>query len=177
VFANSGDTGLVAVATIGKPSGLKGMCALFPVGETLLNAELPLLLWVGNENGVRKITLSELSGEVRNFRASFEGVSDRDEADELKNLLLYIEKERLPKLDDGEFYFRDLIGLSVESEEGENLGVVKEVFNYPTTDAIDIRLNGGKVVTLPFKEDVVKNVSLEDKKIVVDGVVIKELMY
>jgi 16S rRNA processing protein RimM len=168
---------LVAVATIGKPSGLKGACALFPIGETLMNADLPMTLWVGNENGVRKITLCDMSGEMRNIRAIFDGISDRDEADGLKNLLLYLEKERLPKLEDDEFYFRDLTGLSVFDEYGEKLGVVKEVFNYPTTDAMDIRRNNGKVITVPFKKEIVKNVSLEDKKIVVDRVFIDELMY
>jgi len=175
VFVNSDE--LVAVATIGKPSGLKGACSLFPIGTTLLTVDLPMLLWIGNESGVRKILLSELSGEMRNYRAFFEGITDRDEADGLKNLLLYIEKERLPKLEEGEFYFRDLVGLSVESETGENLGVVKEVFNYPTTDAIDVRRNNGKVVTIPFKKEIVKSVSLEGKKIVVDRVLIDELMY
>lgn len=172
---NSGE--LVAVATIGKPSGLKGACALFPIGETLVNADLPLVLWIGNESEKREITLLEISGENRNFRAVFEGVSDRDKADELKNLLLYIEKKRLPKLEEGEFYFRDLVGLSVESETGEILGIVREVFNYPTTDAIDVRLNDGKVITVPFKNEIVKSVSLEDKKIIVDRVLIDELMF
>jgi len=175
VRVNSDD--LVAVATIGKPSGLKGACSLYPIGDTLMSADLPITLWVGNESGVREITLSDVSGEIRNYRAFFDGISDRDEADELKNLFLYIEKERLPKLDDGEFYFRDLVGLSVESETGENLGVVKEVFNYPTTDAIDVRRNNGKVMTIPFKKEIVKSVSLENKKIIVDRVLIDELMY
>lgn len=168
---------LVAVATIGKPSGLKGACALFPIGETLINANLPLLLWVGNEKEKRKINLSGISGEMRNVRAVFEGISDRDKADELKNLFLYIEKEQLPKLEENEFYFKDLVGLSVESENGENLGLVKEVFNYPTTDALDVRLNNGKLITIPFKNEIVKSVSLENKKIIVDRVLIEELMF
>ena len=167
---------LVAVATIGKPSGLKGACSLYPIGETLLNADLPMVLWVGNENAVRKITLCDVSGEMRNVRAIFEGVSDRDKADELKNLSLYLEKERLPKLEEDEFYFRDLIGLSVVDVYGEKMGVVKDVFNYPTTDAIDVRLSNGKVVTIPFKKEFVGTISLEDKKIVVDRVAIDELI-
>ena len=168
---------LVAVATIGKPSGLKGACALFPNGETLVNAKMPMSFWIGNESGVREIKLLNVSGEMRNIRATFEGVLDRDKADELKNLLLYIEKDRLPKLEEDEFYIRDLIGLSVVDVYGEKLGVVKDVFNYPTTDAIDVRLNNGKVITIPFKKEFVGNISLEDKKIVVDRDAIEELMF
>ena len=166
----------MAVATIGKPSGLKGACALFPIGETLANAKFPMSLWVGNESGVRKITLCDVSGEMRNVRAVFDGISDRDQADELKNLFLYVEKEQLPKLEEDEFYIRDLIGLSVVDVYGEKMGVVKDVFNYPTTDAIDVRLNSGKVITIPFKKEFVGTISLEDKKIIVDRVLIDELM-
>jgi len=168
---------LVAVATIGRPSGLKGACSLFPIGETLLSADFPIEIWIGNDSGVRKITLSEISGEMRNYRAYFDGISDRDEADELKNLLLYIEKERLPKLEDGEFYFRDLLGLSVEDETGEVLGTVKEIFNYPTTDAFDVRLINGRTITIPFKDEIVKKVIVGEKKIVVDSVQISELTF
>jgi 16S rRNA processing protein RimM len=168
---------LVAVATVGKPFGLKGMCALFPIGETLVNSLLPISLWVGNDTGIEKITLLEIAGEYNNYRCVFEGCCDRDDANKYKNLFLYMERERLPKLDEGEFYFRDLVGLSVESESGEKLGVISDVFNYPTTDAIDVRMINGKVITIPFRKEIVKSVSLEKSKMLVDRVAIDELMF
>jgi 16S rRNA processing protein RimM len=175
VRVNSDD--FVAVATVGRAFGLKGACALFPIGETLLSSALPATLLIGNEEEAREITLLDISGESNGLRCSFEGVLDRDEADKLKNSLLYIEKERLPKLKEGEFYFRDLIGLSVESESGEKLGEVKEVFNYPTTDAFDVRLNNGRKITIPFKKEIVKKVAVDEGKIIVDSVLIGELMF
>jgi len=172
---NSDD--FVAVANIGRPFGLNGACSLFVIGETLLDADLPMKLWVGNADEAKEITLLGISGGGSSLRCVFEGVSDRDEADLLKNQLLYLEKERLPKLDDGEYYFRDLLGLSVESEAGEVLGTVKEVFNYPTTDAFDVRLVNGRVITIPFKKEIVKRVSVGEKKIVVDSIMISELTF
>jgi 16S rRNA processing protein RimM len=175
VHINSDD--FVAVARIGRPFGLKGACALFPIGETLLNSDLPTKLWIGNEGEeARKITLSSIDGENNALRCMFGGVFDRDEADKLKNLFLYIEKERLPELEEGEFYFRDLLGLSVESESGEAIGTVKEIFNYPTTDAFDVRLINGRTITIPFKEEIVKEVVVGEGKIIVDSVLINELM-
>jgi 16S rRNA processing protein RimM len=167
----------VAVATVGRPSGLKGACCLFPIGETLLNSDLPISLWLGNDDSFESIVLREIMGERNSFRCVFDGCLDRDGAEKLKNSLLYIEKERLPKLEDGEFYFRDLIGLSVESEDGQNLGIVKDVFNYPTSDAVDVETDNGKKITVPFKNEIIKNVSLENKKIIVDRAAIEELMY
>lgn len=160
---NSDD--FVAVATIGRPFGLNGGASLFVIGETLLDADLPMKLWVANvEKEAKEITLLEISGGGSNLRCFFEGVEDRDEADLLKNQTLYLEKERLPKLDDGEYYFRDLVGLSIESETGEVLGSVKEVFNYPTTDAFDVKLLNGKTITIPFNKEIVKKVISAIKK-------------
>ena len=172
---NSND--FVAVATIGRPFGLKGACALFVIGETLINSDFPLNLWVADAENVKEITLLEVSGEGNNIRCVFEGVSSRDEADLLKNHTLYMEKERLPKLEDGEYYFRDLTGLSVESEEGEKMGTIKEAFNYPTTDALDVILNNGRIITIPFKKEIVKRVAVYEGKIIVDNAKICELMF
>jgi len=173
---NSDD--FAALATIGRPFGLKGACSLFVIGETLLKADFPMTLWIANaEQKAREITLLEVSGEENSLRCVFEGVSDRDEADLLKNSVLYLEKERLPKLECGEYYFRDLIGLSVESESGEKIGTVKEVFNYPTTDALDVRLNDGSVITVPFRDGIVEKVLLDENKIIVVSAMIDELMF
>jgi 16S rRNA processing protein RimM len=171
---NSDD--FVAVATIGRPFGLNGACSLFVIGETLLDSSFPMKLWVGNEEAVKEITLLEISGG-NNLRCVFEGVNDRDEADLLKNSTLYLEKERLPELEDGEYYFRDLLGLSIESETGEVLGTVKDVFNYPTTDAFDVKLLNGKTITIPFNKEIVKKVIVGEKKIVVDNDKISELTF
>jgi 16S rRNA processing protein RimM len=80
-------------------------------------------------------------------------------------------------LEDGEFYFRDLIGLEVETDSGERLGAVKDVFNYPTSDAIDVETDNGKIITVPFRNEIVKKVSLEEGKMLVDGVAINELIF
>ena len=166
----------VAVAKIGRPFGLNGACNLFVIGETVLNSELPVSLWLGTESSVEKqIVLREISGS-QPCHCFFDGFSDRDVADELKNLLLYIEKERLPKLEDGEFYFRDLIGITVETDNGERLGVVKDVFNYPTTDAVDVETDDGKRITIPFRKEIVGRVALEEGKMFVDKAIIEELM-
>ena len=168
----------VAVARIGRPFGLNGACNLFPIGETILNSELPVSLWVGNGSSVEeKIVLREICGSQNSYHCFFDGCLDIDGAERLKNFFLYIEKERLPALNDGEFYFRDLIGISVETDLGEKLGVVKNVFNYPTTDAIDVETDSGKRITIPFRKEIVKRVALEESKILVDRAIIEELMF
>ena len=166
----------VAVATIGRPSGLNGGCCLFPIGETILSSQPPISLRIGNESSVEEIVLREIKGGPGAYRCFFDGCCGRDGAEKLKNLFLFIEKERLPKLKDEEFYFRDLLGLSVEFESGEKLGVVKDVFNYPTSDAVDVEIDNGKRITVPFKKEIVKKISLEENRMLVDKAAIEELI-
>jgi 16S rRNA processing protein RimM len=174
VLLNSHD--FVAIAKIGKPFGLKGACNLFPIGETLLNSDPPVSLWIGNESSIEKIVLADIGGGKNSFYCFFKDCFDRDEAEKLKNFFLYIEKERLPKLEKGEFYFCDLIGISVETESGEKLGIVKDVFNYPTTDAIIIETDEGKEITIPFRKEIVKRVVLEESRMFIDRATIEDLM-
>jgi 16S rRNA processing protein RimM len=167
----------VAVATIGRASGLNGGCCLFPIGETLLNSRLPISLHIGNEISTEEIVLREIKGGPNSYRCFFDGCCDRDGAEKLKNLFLFIEKERLPKLKDEEFYFQDLLGLSVEFESGGKLGIVKDIFNYPTSDAVDVETDSGKKITIPFKKEIVKKVSLEENIMLVDKAAIEELIF
>lgn len=168
----------VTIARIGKPVGLSGLCRLFPFGVTLSGLSCPVTLFVGDEKQIEGLVLEELLSGNEVFRARFGGYTDRDQVDiSLKNRLVYIEKEQLPKPEDGEFYFYDLIGLDVENENGKTLGKIVDVFNYPTTDALEIQLlQSNKKVVLPFRNETVPTVSLDEKKIIVDNSAIDELL-
>ncbi|MCP4294524.1 MAG: 16S rRNA processing protein RimM, partial [Proteobacteria bacterium] len=168
---------LIAVGKIGRPVGLAGECRIFPQGESLEKQEFPCTLWIGvDKRRVREITLASIKGIKGKERARFEGYTDRDSIDTIKNTLLFLEKSRLPEVDDDEFYFYQLKGLNVESEEGVELGTVFEVFNFPTTDAIEVKKSDGKKVLVPFRKETIVSVSLEEKKIVLSSENLEELL-
>ncbi len=89
---------------------------------------------------------------------------------------MYIAKENLPDTKEDEFYFYQLVGLDVESETGETIGQVVEVFNFPTTDAIEVKLTKGKKVLVPFRKETITAVLLEEKKIVVERETLEDLI-
>jgi 16S rRNA processing protein RimM len=167
----------VAVARVGKPTGLQGLCRLFSFGDYLSKIELPIKVFVGSHRSVESQELVSLKkADERSFRASFTGFADKDSVDTLKNHFVYIAKSELPETDENEYYFYQLTGLDVETETGETVGQVAEVFNFPTTDALEVKLNNGKKILFPFRKETIVTVILEERKIVIESVALEDLI-
>ena len=96
-------------------------------------------------------------------------VETREEAQALRGLRLYIERDALPAPEDeDEFYLADLIGLAAVSPEGEGLGRVKSVHNFGAGDLLEIDPDtGAPSWWAPFTREVVPEVRLSEGMIVV----------
>jgi len=170
-------TKLIALARVGKPVGLAGQCRIFPFGDTITDADLPLELWVGTPKSIEPITLIELKSSNDVIKAKFKGMNDCDAVDRIKNFFVYTELEKLPPIKEDEYYFRDLEGLDVETETGEIWGVVTEVFNFPTTDAIEVkRKKNGDRILVPFRKETISAVLIAEKKIIVASEILEDLL-
>jgi len=100
--------------------------------------------------------------------AKVDGVADRDAAEALKGISLYVDRDRLPAPEDEDtFYHADLIGLRAEAPDGSPLGQVAAVFDHGAGDILDIRGTDGRVVSVPFTKAVVPLVDVTAGRIVV----------
>ncbi len=70
--------------------------------------------------------------------ARFVEVTDRNAAEKLRGTALTIPRSALPELEEGEYYYTDLLGLAAVSDTGEALGTVVAVDNYGAGDVIEI---------------------------------------
>ena len=104
----------------------------------------------------------------RGVVARVEGVSDRNGAEALKGAPLYVDRERLPAPDEGEFYHADLIGLAAVDAEGSPVGEVVGVYNHGAGDLIEVRLaHSGKTELVAFTDAFVPEVDLAARRMVV----------
>jgi 16S rRNA processing protein RimM len=94
------------------------------------------------------------------------GCDNRNTADELRGLLVQIPIEEAAPLEEGEYYFYQIIGVRVETEDGERLGQVVDVIETGANDVYVVRGPRGEVL-LPAIEDVVLDLDLETKRMVV----------
>ena len=121
---------------------------------------------VSDESGSRRFEL-KLLGQARGaVLAHLSGVANRDAAEALRGVRLYVARAALPETKEDEFYHADLIGLPVETEEGAPLGTVRAVLNFGAGDILDLRGDDGRELMLPFSDAVVPSVDLTAGRIV-----------
>ena len=96
------------------------------------------------------------------------GVSDRDRAEALRGLRLYLPRAALPPTDDEEFYHADLIGLEAVLRDGTRLGQVKAVHDFGAGDTLEILRPEGPPAMVPFTRQVVPVVDLDAGRLVVE---------
>ncbi len=72
------------------------------------------------------------------FIVRIEGVTDRTQAEKLRGLELFVDRDKLPETSADEFYYTDLIGMTAKTPEGKILGKVKAVYNFGAGDMLEI---------------------------------------
>ncbi|HEY6898829.1 MAG TPA: ribosome maturation factor RimM [Rhodocyclaceae bacterium] len=99
--------------------------------------------------------------------ARFEEVADRAGAEALKGMYLAAPREALPQPAENEYYWADLIGLAVINEADESLGTVESLIETGANHVLVVR-DGEQQRLLPYVDQVVKEVSLAERRIKVD---------
>ena len=123
---------------------------------------------LADRTGTRSFRV-KLRGAVRGLLiARIEGVEDRDQAEALKGLELYVARDVLPKPKRDEWYLADLVGLAAVSVDGRTLGKVVAVQNFGAGDVVEIAPENGPTYMLPFSKRVVPEVDIEGSRIVID---------
>jgi 16S rRNA processing protein RimM len=98
---------------------------------------------------------------------SFEGYDNINLVEKFKGAMLKVPESQLGELDEGEYYFHEIIGCTVVTEAGEVVGTVKEILTPGANDVWVVRRDDGKEVLIPYIEDVVKEVDVDEKMITI----------
>jgi len=123
---------------------------------------------VSDETGTRTFALKSIGQSKGVVVATLTGVTDRNAAEALKGLRLFVDREQLPPAEDEEYYHADLLGLAAELVGGAPLGRVTAVYDFGAGDAIEVTQTDGVVVMVPFTKAAVPTVDLAAGKVVID---------
>ena len=124
-------------------------------------------LW--SEDRSRQFTLAIIRPVKNGFAVRIAEVATKEEADELRSVGLFAERDQLPSLPDDEFYHNDLMGMDVYDTGGVLLGRVKTVQNHGADDLLELQLAGTSATTfLPFTKASIPTVDLAAGRIVAD---------
>ncbi len=162
-----GEGNRVCLGAIAGPHGVRGLVKIksFTQDPANLTAYGPL----GDESGRRRFEIA-VTGQAKGLLlARIAGVEDRDAAQGLRGVRLYIDRAALPEPGDAEeFYQADLIGLVAEDPQGRPLGTVASVENYGAGDFLEIARAEAAPLLVPFTRTVVPLIDLEGGRVVVD---------
>lgn len=101
--------------------------------------------------------------------AKIVGVDDRDSAAELKDLDIWVDKSALADLPPGEFYWHQLIGLTVVDLQGKELGRITDLLETGANDVLILQSSNNTECLIPYvKDQVIKLVDLSEQRMVVD---------
>jgi 16S rRNA processing protein RimM len=165
--------GRVCLGQIGAPHGVRGEVRLrsFTGEPEAIAGYGPLQA----ENG-GIVEIETLRPVKDHFVATLSGIRDRDAAERLTNVKLYVPRERLPELEAAdEFYHADLIGLAVSDRAGHELGTVVAIHNFGAGDLIELRADSGETELLPFDAATVPEIDVAAGRLVVERLLIETL--
>lgn len=157
----------VIVGSIGGSFGVKGEVRLksFCADPAAIADYTPLY----TEDG-HKFDQVVLTGQLKNgFSAQVSGIVTKEDGDALRNTQLFADRSAMPPVEDDEYYYTDLIGLTVIDTGGNLLGTVKTVVDHGAGDLLEITPpNTPETVLLPFTQAAVPTVDIAAQKIVAD---------
>lgn len=98
----------------------------------------------------------------------FENYDDIEAVEPLKGKTLYIKKEQLTPLDEGEFYYHEIIGCKMYTLDGQYIGEIESILTPGANDVWVVKNDEGKEYLIPYIEDVVKEVNINEKKVFIE---------
>lgn len=145
--------------------GIKGWVKIQPFSEYVDSLTAYKAWYLGYENGPwREVTVAQCEVHDKTLAAQFADCPDRTAAEKLKGLLIAVPRSSLPEEDEGEYYWADLIGMSVINAEDVVLGVVAELLETGANDVLIVRGNGPDVL-IPFLNSVIGEVDMAARTI------------
>ena len=157
---------MVLVGVIVGAHGIKGEVKLksFTSEPLSIGRYGPLQSFSGQQ-----FEITKLKAAKDDFIASLKGVNDRNEAETLKGVELFVSREKLPKLKTHETYAHDLMGLDVVLENGSKLGKLVGMPNYGAGDLLEVEIKGSaETVLIPFTSNFVPQNDFTNGKIIVN---------
>ena len=135
--------------------------------------EFPRLIETYNPlkvEGYPRVLSFKIIGSLKDaFQATTSEIKDRDSALKLKGKLLFAERIKLPEIDKDEYYFVDLVDLTVKDTNDVAIGKIKNVENHGAGTFLEILLNEKlKTILVPFDKNRILKVNISEKYVVLN---------
>lgn len=158
------------VGKIVNTHGIKGECKVYSVTdfpEERYQKGSKLFLVHSTLSEPLPVTVESARLQKNTYIVKFKEFSSINEMEKFKDGALKVSEEDRLELEEDEFYYDDIIGCEVWSDDGSKLGTVKEILKTGANDVWVVKREQGKDILLPFIEDCILEVNPEENKVIV----------
>jgi 16S rRNA processing protein RimM len=168
----------IAIGSIRRPVGLDGLCLIEVFGSGFASLEVPCAVRLGRDGDhTRETVITEILERPSGYQCLFQDVTDRTAAEALRGLLIFRPADSLPRLADNEFYHHQLRGMQLYGDgSGTLMGMVIEVQNMPSMDTLEVVLEKGGSVIVPFTAQAIVRIDTAAGRIIVREAFVEELL-
>lgn len=157
----------VAVGKVSSPLGLKGEVKVVSLTHSPERFESAGSVWIGND-GAMPVEFAVESVRIvgPNVVLQVRGVGTRSEAEQLRGKLVLVPREKIALPSKGSYLIDDIVGLKVLTEDGKEVGVVRDVLKLQANDLWEVEC-GSRIISIPAVKEFIRSVDLESKTIVI----------
>ena len=153
----------IKIGKIVNTVGLKGEVKVYNYSDSIEIYETIESIYVED----RLTVIENVRAQKNMVILKLEGADNRNAAEALRGKELYITEDDLPELPEGQYYVRDLIGMSVTEEDGNLLGHVTDVLQNTAQDIFEVESENGKKLLIPKVDQFVLDIDVEKREITV----------
>lgn len=162
------------IGQIVNTTGLKGMLKVKPLTDDITRFEDLEMIYIEEGKKLIEFKIQEIKYNKNMVLLKLEGINDISEAEKYKNFYIKINRKDAVELEKNSYFIVDIIGSEVYTDENELLGKVVDIFPTGSNDVYTVKKSDGKEILLPAIEEVIKDIDIENKKIIVhllDGLI------
>lgn len=162
------DKEYISLGRITKPQGLKGAFRLRAFSIESENIISISNLYIKDQSGnINQYTIRKVTPRKGFFVVELKELDHINQVETMKGWEVFADPDQVAQLDEGDYYWYELIGLQVRTTTGENLGKVTSIIPTGANDVLQVQ-NGRKEVLIPYIEGVIVEINLESEEILVD---------
>jgi len=159
----------VVIGQVSSPHGIKGWLKVYSYTDPIENIFSYKSIFIKNDDQYLPYKIEDYSSDGKIIRIKLSGVDDRNQSEELSKCEISINRGDLPDISSDSYYWADLLGFKVKSEDNLIFGVLDSFFETGSNDVMVVVDNSKNRKLIPFiNGDVVKTVLCKEKIIIVD---------
>ena len=147
--------------------GIKGEVKVVPFTDDITRFDDLKDVYVKNKKQNNKYEVEEVKYHKSFVLLKLKGIDNMEKAETLRDSFLEVDRANAIPLEENSYYIVDLIGLEVYSDENKLLGKLEDVFNTGSNDIYIVKDELGKQILLPAISEVIKDINIEEGKIIV----------